>query len=461
MGTQSTTHILLVSNDPSTLELLSQQIKSDNSDLLHAISADEGLRILRSQTVDLIICDLEMNTSTVHTFIRDARKELAGIETILVTGSDSIENTTESVQAGVFDCLTKPLNLSKLHSKIKQALERRQMRHELSALRTHVAMRYGFDNIVGISKLIAQLKETAARIAPTDINILITGPSGTGKELIARTIHHHSPRRRNRFVAIDCSTFPEALIESELLGQTQGTSTDATHSRRGLREEVDGGTLFLDEVSSISLPAQVKLLRFLQDAEVQKVNVRIIAATSRSLATMVTEGTFREDLYYKLDVIPLVVPPLAERMEDVEMLTEYFLRHLSYELSKPGLSISRPAIEKLLSHRWPGNVRELENTLKRAVALCTGDQLEATDITFVTSDSGAASTASVSEGPRQLILKSGLLNHHQREVIVRALDDHRWNFTRTAAALGIGRTTLWRKIKRYNLEPVGALPEND
>lgn len=464
-----TARILLVGNDPKTLQLLSHLLKADNCDLLQTGTVEEARRVWRSQPVDLIICDLEPGASSGLVVIREGRKEQPEIESIVITGSDAVDSAVEAIQAGAFDCIARPFNPPKLHSKIKQALERGRMRHELNTLRAHVAMSYGFDNIVGVSKPITQLKETAIRIAPTDIGVLITGPSGSGKELIARAIHHHSNRCRHPFVAIDCSTIPDALIESELFGQVTDGLSDATQSRRGLCEKADGGTIFLDEVSGISLPVQMKLLRFLQDTEVRpvggsdsrKVNVRIIAATSRSLATLVKEGKFREDLYYKLDVIPLVLPPLAERMDDVEMLTEYFLRHLCFELSRPTLSISRPAIEKLLSHRWPGNVRELENTLKRAAVLCTGDQLEAADITFVTSDSGAAVTTSASEGPRQLVLKGGLLDHHQKEVIVRALDDNRWNFTRTAAALGIGRTTLWRKIKKYNLEPVGSLPEND
>ena len=252
-------------------------------------------------------------------------------------------------------------------------------------------------------------------------------------------------------------------MESELFGHTKGSFTSASQNHTGLFEEADNGTLFLDEVANMPTSIQVKLLRFLQDSIIRKVgastsskvDVRIVAATNRDLSGMVADGKFREDLYYRLNVIPLGLPTLKERIEDVEILTDYFLRRIAAEIGRPSLTISREAVDKLLGHSWPGNVRELENTLKRAAALCTATHLEAGDVMFIVSDENRAQQPL---GPTKssLRLKGNLLDHSQRRLIVQALTENNWNYTRTASELGIGRTTLWRKIKRYDLkrEPV-------
>jgi two-component system response regulator HydG len=304
-----------------------------------------------------------------------------------------------------------------------------------------------------------QLKETANRVAPTDITVLLTGPSGTGKELFARAIHYHSDRRNGRFVAVDCSTIPETLMESELFGHRKGSFTSAHRDKIGLFEEAHGGTLFLDEVSNMPMSVQAKLLRFLQNSEVRavgaqesvKVDVRVIAATNRELGQMVATGEFRDDLYYRLSVIPLSLPPLTKRAEDIEMLIDYFLRRISNELGKGTISITRRAVERLVAHNWPGNVRELENTLKRGAALCVTTELDIDDITFIAGDSDNSRTT-LKPPKSTLILKSGLLDNNQRTLIIRALNENEWNYTKTAAELGIGRTTLWRKIKKYELK---------
>ncbi len=332
------------------------------------------------------------------------------------------------------------------------------MQEELTILRQHVAMSYGFDNIVGISKPMMQLKETARRIAPTDITVLITGASGTGKELLAHAIHLHSNRRAGSMVAIDCSAIPETLLESELFGHTKGSFTSAHQNKKGLLEEADGGTIFLDEVSNMPASIQVKLLRFLQDSEIRpvgssvskQVDVRIIAATNRDLSLMVANEEFREDLYYRLNVIPLNIPTLVERAEDIEILTDYFIRKICNDMKRETMAINRSAVEKLLSHTWPGNVRELENTLKRGIALSSGNELTAEDIIFV-SGNGKHGPNTVPPPGRSLTLRGNLMDSGQRSLILKALNDNKWNYTKTAAVLGIGRTTLWRKIGKYNL----------
>ncbi|MCX6833926.1 MAG: sigma-54 dependent transcriptional regulator [candidate division Zixibacteria bacterium] len=457
--TQRAAAILVVDDDTTIREVLTVLLSKAGHQVSEAESMSAASTRLSEQSFDLTIVDLNLGDGNGIDLIRLVRQSYPDTESILLTGYGSIESSVEAMQAGAFDYITKPFSNHEFMIRVGKALERRCMRKEIVSLRQHVAMNYGFDNIVGISKQVHQVIETARRIAPTDITVLITGASGTGKELFARAIHHHSGRRHQPFVAIDCSAIPETLMESELFGHTKGSFTSATQNRKGLFEEADGGTVFLDEVSNIPPSIQVKLLRFLQDSVIRrvgssathKVDVRIVAATNRELSGMVAEEKFREDLYYRLNVIPLNLPTLRERFEDIEILTEYFLRRLAAELGRPSLTISREAVDRLLSHTWPGNIRELENTLKRAAVLCTSNHLEVTDIMFVASDDSAPKQP-VGPSRTSLRIKGNLLDNTQRELIVKALEENGWNYTRTANDLGIGRTTLWRKIKRYDLK---------
>jgi len=451
--------VLVVDDDSTVRKILSILLGQAGHRVQEAESLSAATHKLGEHSYDLAIIDLFLSDGNGIDLIRMIREDHPNTEAILLTGHGTIESSVEAMQAGAFDYVTKPFSNHEFMIRVGKALERHRMQQEIASLRQHVAMNFGFDNIVGISKQIHQVIETARRIAPTDITVLITGASGTGKELFARAIHHHSNRRRQPFVAIDCSAIPETLMESELFGHTKGSFTSANQNRKGLLEEADGGTVFLDEVSNMPASIQVKLLRFLQDSVIRrigstatrKVDVRIVAATNRELSTMVTEGKFRQDLYYRLNVIPLNLPTLKERFEDIEILTEYFLRRLATEIGRPSLTISRDAVDRLLSHTWPGNIRELENTLKRAAVLCTSNQLDTGDIIFVASDERAPGQPS---GPSRtsLRIKGNLLDNTQRELIVKALEENGWNYTRTANDLGIGRTTLWRKIKRYDLK---------
>jgi DNA-binding NtrC family response regulator len=451
--------ILIIDDEAAIRRTLTLLLGKDGYMVREASNIAEAVRILSEQTVDLAIVDLRLGDESGLDLIRLIQQNHRETESILLTAYGSIESSVEAIQTGACDYITKPFSNNELTLRVGKALERKIMKEEIITLRQHVAMTYGFDNIVGISKPIAHIKETAKRIAPTDITVLITGASGTGKELFARAIHHHSNRRSGPFVAIDCSAIPEALLESELFGHMKGSFTSAIRTSPGLLEEADGGTVFLDEVSNMPASIQVKLLRFLQDSVIRrigssssrKVDVRIIAATNRDLGTMVSEGLFREDLYYRLNVIPLRLPTLVERAEDTEILTDYFIRKIAGEMNKPPAAISREAVDKLLGHRWPGNVRELENTLKRGIALCTSDRLEADDIIFIATDrSGQNPAEHVTK--TTLTLKGNLLDSGQRTLIVKALNDNDWNYTKTATELGIGRTTLWRKVRKYDLK---------
>ncbi len=447
--------ILVIDDETTDRRSLTAALEDAGHTVTGADSISTAVGILEKQVFDLVLTDLVVGGGSGLEIVKMIRQGFPETETILLTERGSADAAVEALKSGASDYVTKPITDQCLVLKVQHTLRVRQMKQELTSLRQHVAMNYGFDNIVGISRSIVNLKETAQRIAPTDITTLLSGASGTGKELFARAIHHHSERRNGKFVAIDCSSIPETLMESQFFGHVTGS--DGAAVKPGLFAEADGGTAFLDQVNHLPVSVQTRLLQFLQNSEIlpvggrvsSKVDVRIIAAGDEDLGGLVKRGDFREDLYYRLNVIPLRLPTLAERADDIEILTEYFLRKIANELKKPPLSISRLAVDKLLGYSWPGNVRELENTLKRGAALCSGDRLEADDIMFIAGDrNGIESNTRTAS---TITLKSGLLDNSQRTLIIKALDNNGWNYTKTAAELGIGRTTLWRKIKKYSL----------
>ena len=458
--------ILVISSERTERDLIVDVFEKEQYEATTAGNTEEALKLLERESFDLVLSG--------HAFVADSKSDFLSVVksrypetyTLLVTACESADDVSRAMQSAGGEIIPRPISPEVLKSKVQRIVKERQMQQELTTLRQYIAMNYGFDNIVGISQPIEQLKETARRIAPTDITVLITGPAGSGKELFARAIHHHSTRRNGPFIAIDCSTIPEAMVDSELFGSAGESRNNAAGVRKGLLEAADGGTVFLDEVSNIPKSVHSDLVRFLQTSEVRasrsgewrKIRVRIIATSSRDLGEMAAARAFSEDLYLRLNVIPLQIPSLLRRAEDIEILTEYFLRRISRNAGAPMLTISSRAIDKLHGYSWPGNVRELENTLKRAAALCTNNHLDAEDIVFI-------GTGGVSEVPhtgttRRLTLKGHLLDDGQRSLILKALDDNNWNYTRTAEDLGIGRTTLWRKIKKYNLsrETAGSAP---
>ncbi len=446
--------ILIINADEQDLSRMTDLLSVSKYRLSSTGNVEQAFEILSEDDFDLAIVGSADESTTLKTISR-IRLSFPWIETVV------LGNAPESgslVAAGAYDCLNAACSDELLILGIERALERGRMKRELTTLRQQVAMNYGFDNIVGLSEPTTKLKETISRIAPTDITMLLNGPTGTGKELIANVIHYHSRRRKQRLVTVDCSAIPAGHFEAHLFGDSSTGDNAEGQARPGALLEADGGTLFLNEVDKMPPVAQQQFLEFLKTPSMRrsesespiKLNIRIIAATSKNLAKLIRDGEFNEDLFGRLNVLPLRVPALTERPEDIQMLTEYFLRRLSQEMDRPSFTISRRAIDLLLGHRWPGNVRELENTLKRATALCKGGHLEADDIIFIEPHKGTAGTSSLRR--TILVRRNGRLDETQKSVIQRALEENNWNFSQTAQELGIGRTTLWRKVKKYDLK---------
>ena len=376
-------------------------------------------------------------------------------EIIVVAPSGDQEEIDRADQAGAFDCIIEPISSERLLSRIQKAVQYRAIKAERGPLKEHVAMRYGFDNVVGISKVITEIKETIGRIAPTDIPIMITGASGTGKELVARVVHHHSHRRKHELVIVDCA-LPENLLDVQLFESDLDRSELDRPAGLSLLERADGGTLVLDKVECMPESIQERLYAFLNDFTInhpdgqsRRLDIRFVTISGVDLNTDDAKDKFNQELLDRLSTIAIKMPRLIERAEDIEILTEFFLRTIASEYGDSSKTITRPAVDRLLHHGWPGNVRELENTIRRAVALCSKDQLDIDDISFVGVDS-AGQTASEQKNSQNKTVSR--LDDNQRSLIQRALAENEWNYTQTAQELGIGRTTLWRKVKKYNLK---------
>jgi DNA-binding NtrC family response regulator len=373
-------------------------------------------------------------------------------EVIVLTAYAGWESAKEAMRLGAFDYFEKGREPDELFHRIDQALEKKALRRENENLRTQVHTRYGVSGIVAGSEPMQHVLELVARVAQSDATVLIEGESGTGKELIAKAIHHASPRAAGPFVAVNGCAMPEALLESEMFGHVRGAFTGAVATKRGLLEEAQDGTFFLDEIGDMPGSLQVKLLRALQEREIRRVggshpimlNVRVIAATNQDLAQRMREGRFREDLYYRLNVVLLRLPPLRERREDIPLLAEYFLLRAAQRHGR-ALRLTSASSARLLAYAWPGNVRELENAIERAAILARGEALEPEDLPpHIASGAGL--------GPTPALPAQQNLAEIERTYIVQTLERHGWNHSRAAEALGIGRTTLWRKLKEYGLD---------
>ena len=379
------TRVLVVDDERSMRELLAIMLRQAGHDVTVADGGEAAIKALKSDTFDLVITDLRMREVDGLAVLRAAKEQSPQTVVLVITAFASTETAVEAMKLGAYDYLTKPFKVDEIKLTIANALERKRLQDENQALKRQLRRERGFENFLGKSPQMLDIFETIRKAADSVSTVLITGESGTGKELVARAIHEESPRRNGPFVSINCGAVPETLMESELFGHVKGAFTVAVANTVGLFSAAAGGTLFLDEVTEVPSSVQVKLLRAIQEREIRrvgdtrdiKVDVRLIAASNREVAKAVADGVLREDLFYRLNVIPIHLPPLRERREDTPLLVAHFVRRLSAELGRPVRSVTPEALAILETYRWPGNVRELENVIERALVLGSGDRLDA------------------------------------------------------------------------------------
>src|SRR6516165_10681270 len=378
--------VLVIEDEEKYRRVIGLHLSSCSYEVKAVGAAEEGLK--HAGDVDLVLTDLKLPGMDGLAFLDRLRAQNMNTPVIVMSAFGTVENAVEAMKKGAVDFLPKPFSLDHLTMVVEKALEVRKLRDENRELREALNQRYQFENIVGRSAPMQEIFGTVARVAPTRATVLLCGESGVGKDMIARAIHHHSPRKDRPFVKINCTAIPENLMESELFGYEKGAFTGANTTKPGKFEQADTGTVFLDEIGDVPASIQVKLLRILQEREFERlgsnvtrhIDVRLIAATNQDLRAALEQGTFREDLYYRLNVVPMNIPPLRERKEDIPFLAEHFVKKLRKDLGSPVQSISDAAIQRLLEYHWPGNVRELENVIERSLVMCTGKRLDASDI---------------------------------------------------------------------------------
>jgi len=441
-GSEKKERILIVDDAPDTLEVLQRNLSSQGYRVFTAPGVAEATQVLEQSPVDLVITDLKMPKASGLDLVRHVRENLKDTEVMLITGYASIEGAVQAVKSGAEEYLSKPFTDDELLSAVQRVLEKLRLRRAgQKALPALPAGRHGF---LGESEALAKVWQAIAKAASTVATVLISGESGTGKELVARAVHYNSPRSAAPFVAVNCGGIPEGLLESELFGHVRGAFTGATESRAGFFQTADGGTLFLDEISDTSLAMQAKLLRVLQEREVymvgarrpQKVDVRVLAATNKDLFALVKKGTFREDLFFRLNVITISLPPLRERGDDILLLARHFAARFTKEAGKPAPQFSENALGVLRRYEWPGNVRELENLIQRLVVMTDGDVIDIPDLPPLMRFSA----------PRVNGLNRTLAEV-EADYIRNVLAGVGGNKTRAAEILGIDRKTLREKLK--------------
>jgi two-component system NtrC family response regulator len=455
--------ILVVDDEPNYLVVISELLKEENYEVLTALSGEDGLKIVEETDLDLVLTDMRMPGMGGLEFLKATKNHNKDLPVIMVTAFGEVEKAVVAMKAGAYNYLSKPFNNEELLMNIRKAIEHYSLLRENVRLRGEAKVRYGFASIVGKNASMQEIYQLIEKVAPTTASVLITGESGTGKELVARAIHISSPREKAPFISVNCAALPETLLESELFGHERGAFTGATSLRKGRFELADTGTLFLDEIGDIPLSLQAKLLRVLQERNFERVggvkpisvDVRIITATNRDLKDEVDKGNFREDLYYRFNVLHIHLPPLRERADDIPMLAEHFIGKFAKLLNKPDLKISGDALRYLTGLPWEGNVRELENTIERAGILCSGDVIQTEDV-----HPGVAGEEEVPNwspnGEFEKFLPSDLplpkiLSGVEERLLKRALEDANNVQARAAETLGITKSLLQYKMKKYQL----------
>ena len=443
--------VVLVVDDEDAVRATLREYLRDAYEVLEAPDGPSALQVVKTRPVDLVLLDIRLPGMEGLEVLQRVKALDDAVEVVLVTAVKTVRTAVEAMKLGAYDYLTKPFDFEELGAVVRRAVERRALEREVLYLRGELARRHGFEDLVGQSGAMAKIYEVIAHVARTTVTVLVTGASGTGKELIARAVHRHGPRRERPFVAVNCAAIPAELLESELFGHERGAFTGAYARKPGKFELAHGGTLFLDEVGALRMDLQAKLLRALQEREIErvggthgvKVDVRIVAATNLDLRRVVAEGGFREDLFYRLNVVTIHIPPLRERRSDIPLLVRHFLAKYSREFGKPVRGLTKPALATLERYDWPGNVRELENVIERAVALTDGGVIAPRDLPLdlLVGRQGGGQAGTLRAARRQF----------EQQFILRALERADWNQTQTARVLGLHRNTLQAKIALLGL----------
>ena len=446
--------ILVVDDDLSLRKMLEAVLTDDGYDVKEADDGHSAIEAVEDQFYDLILMDIRMARMGGIEALKQIKKLSPGIPVILMTAYASVETAREALKSGAFDYLTKPLDIDELKLIVHRALRHHQLEQENRYLRERLDDRFDFGNIIGNSRAMKNLFETLAQVAPSDATVLIKGESGTGKELIANAIHQNSPRCHKPMIKVNCAALPENLLESELFGHEKGAFTGAVSKSRGRFQLAHQSSLFLDEISEMTPATQAKILRALQEKEIEpvggettlKIDTRVITATNKNLENEIKEGRFREDLYYRLDVVRIEIPPLRDRHEDIPLLAEFFLKQYVEKNRKLIKGFTPRATDVLMRHNWPGNVRELENLVERAVIMTRGDMITQDDFPSI------MTVKDKSAAERNFVTSSGrTLKEAEKEIILRTLEETGGNRTHTAKILGISRRTLQLKLKEYGI----------
>ena len=441
--------ILVVDDDPEMCGMLSDVLKEEGFSVLTLNESVEASKILRKEEFEVLITDLRMKGLKGLDLLQEANRVAPLTPVIIITAFGTIESAIQAMKMGAYDYITKPFQMDELTLTVRKALENRLLKQEVVRLKKEVESRYDFHNLIGKSPSMQKIYDLIERVSDSSSNVLITGESGTGKELVAKAIHYNGARREGPFIAVNCAAIPETLLESELFGYKKGAFTDAQKDKKGLAFEAHEGTLLLDEVTEMSTTLQAKLLRVIEEKEVRPlgdtnacpIDVRFISTTNRDIQSFIQEGRFREDLFYRLRVIDIELPPLRERREDIPLLVQHFVHRYSRDLKRTVSGISEDALKSLLNYSWPGNVRELENVIQRAITLGQHELI-------VPEDLPAAVIRKTDEKLFEKALGEKLtLDQLEKEYIKRVLIEEGGNKSRAAEILGLDRKTLYRKLQ--------------
>ena len=447
--------ILVVDDDESLRRITQLQLEEAGYEVLTASSGDRALQALEEEAPALVITDLKMPGLSGLEVLKKVRESYPQTTVVMITAFGTVQTAVEAMKAGAYDYITKPIDYEELVLVVNRAMERHHLLEEVRSLRLSLDQKYGFESIIGRSKVLLNVLEMASRVAPKNSTVLIRGETGTGKELLARAIHQNSRRKDQAFVTINCGAIPRDLLESELFGHTKGSFTGAFSPKRGKIETADGGTLFLDEIGELPLELQVKLLRLIQQGEIEKVgatspatvDVRIIAATHRNLQSLIEDGSFREDLFYRLAVIPLELPPLRERADDIPELVQSLFLKAREKQGVSNLKLPPHLVAHFCGYRWPGNVRELENVIERLTVLAVGDEITLSDLPeFLRRDRLGSEGLQLELPPQGISLEAV-----EKELILKALKRFDGNQTKAAAFLDISRRTLIYRMEKHGI----------